>query len=307
MASLQAAFEEAQRTAVAEKDAAVREALRLSDEAIKAVQRQALVAQRNAVEAERAKHEEAVRQLTARFTAAAMEEQTNTVQGILQQASLERKAVEDRCAAEFEAKTERLRQQAAHERDMAVAAAEERCRQECARARAVAEAAEARASELEREAAAVAHHVQQAASPSWEAERRRLLSDADVRVAEAADEALKAAMSVMREAQAETAKATSALLERSMTEAEEEQERAVEEARLDERRICTLQHEEAMASAAREAETAARAAVREAVREAEEQAAKAQAEAVAAAVRELRHQLEVARIEQRRLEQRLAA
>ena len=228
MAAFQAAFEEAQRTAHAEKDAAVRDALRLSDEAIKAVQRQALVAQRTAVSAERAKHEEAVRTLTARFTAAAMEEQTSTVQGILQQASLDRQAVEERCASEFEAKAERVRQQAAHERDAAVAAAEERCAQGCAHARAVAEAAEARAAELaielEQAATAAAHQMQP--SPSlWETERRMLVADADVRVAQAADEALKAAMSVMREAQAETARATAALLERSMVEADEQQER----------------------------------------------------------------------------------
>ena len=47
--------------------------------------------------------------------------------------------------------------------------------------------------------------------------------------------------------------------------------------------------------------------MREAVRAAEERAAAAQAAAVATAVRELRHQLDVARLEQKRFEQRAAA
>ena len=124
--------------AAAEKDAAVREALRIGNEAIEAMQRKSLVAQKQAVQAERRKHEEVVRRLTERFTA--------------------------------------VRVQAEQDRDAALAAAE---------------AAEARAGQ-------------------------------------AADEALKAAMAVMREAQAETARATAALLEERRVEAEAEQLRAME-------------------------------------------------------------------------------
>ena len=182
-------------SAAAEKDAAVREALRIGNEAIEAMQRKSLVEQKQAVQAERLKHEEVVRRLTERFTA--------------------------------------VRVQAEQDRDAALAAAE---------------AAEAKA-------------------------------------AQAADEALKAAMGVVRQAQTETARETAVLLERSLADAEARHEDELAEARADERRLCQLELREALATATSAAEHAAEAAARVEERGATE---------LTSAVSELRRQLEVA-------------
>ena len=182
-------------SAAAEKDAAVREALRIGNEAIEAMQRKSLVEQKQAVQAERLKHEEVVRRLTERFTA--------------------------------------VRVQAEQDRDAALAAAE---------------AAEAKA-------------------------------------AQAADEALKAAMGVVRQAQTETARETAVLLERSLADAEARHEDELAEARADERRLCQLELREALATATGAAEHAAEAAARVEERGATE---------LTSTVSELRRQLEVA-------------
>ena len=86
---MDAALEQMRRTALAEREQAVQQALRVGNEAIQEVQRHAALAQRTAVQealrAERATHEARVQQLTTRFTAAAMEEQRDTVRLALAQ------------------------------------------------------------------------------------------------------------------------------------------------------------------------------------------------------------------------------